>query len=73
MPIKVGDKLPNATIRVMTAEGPNPKTCPIRKHHPASAVERSSSRRQNIPRTGPTENSPRLMRLQASPWVRAST
>ena len=27
MPIKVGDKLPNATFRVMTAEGPNkPKT-----------------------------------------------
>jgi peroxiredoxin len=27
MPIKVGDKLPNSTFRVMTAEGPNkPKT-----------------------------------------------
>ncbi len=26
MPIKVGDKLPNATFRVMTAEGPKPKT-----------------------------------------------
>ena len=27
MPIKVGDKLPNATFRVMTADGPNkPKT-----------------------------------------------
>ncbi len=25
MPIKVGDKLPNATFRVMTAEGPKPK------------------------------------------------
>ena len=26
MPIKVGDRLPNATFRVMTAEGPKPKT-----------------------------------------------
>jgi peroxiredoxin len=26
MPIKVGDKLPNATFRVMTAEGAKPKT-----------------------------------------------
>jgi glutaredoxin/glutathione-dependent peroxiredoxin len=26
MPIKVGDKLPTATFRVMTAEGPKPKT-----------------------------------------------
>src|SRR5690349_7247589 len=26
MPIKVGDKLPNVTLRVMTAEGPQPKT-----------------------------------------------
>jgi Peroxiredoxin len=26
MPIKVGDKLPNATFRMMTAEGPKPKT-----------------------------------------------
>src|SRR5664279_458903 len=26
MPIKVGDKLPNATLRMMTAEGPKPKT-----------------------------------------------
>jgi glutaredoxin/glutathione-dependent peroxiredoxin len=26
MPIKVGDKLPNATFRVMTSEGPKPKT-----------------------------------------------
>jgi peroxiredoxin len=26
MPIKVGDKLPNATFRVMTAEGPKPKS-----------------------------------------------
>ena len=26
MPIKVGDKLPNATFRVMTTEGPKPKT-----------------------------------------------
>jgi len=26
MPIKVGDKLPNVTFRVMTAEGPKPKT-----------------------------------------------
>ena len=26
MPIKVGDKLPNTTFRVMTAEGPKPKT-----------------------------------------------
>ena len=26
MTIKVGDKLPNATFRVMTAEGPKPKT-----------------------------------------------
>jgi glutaredoxin/glutathione-dependent peroxiredoxin len=26
MPIKVGDKLPNATFRVMTVEGPKPKT-----------------------------------------------
>ena len=26
MPIKAGDKLPNATFRVMTAEGPKPKT-----------------------------------------------
>lgn len=26
MPIKVGDKLPNASFRVMTAEGPKPKT-----------------------------------------------
>ena len=26
MAIKVGDKLPNATFRVMTAEGPKPKT-----------------------------------------------
>jgi glutaredoxin/glutathione-dependent peroxiredoxin len=26
MPIKVGDKLPNATFRIMTAEGPKPKT-----------------------------------------------
>ena len=26
MPIKVGDKLPNATFRVMTAEGPKPRT-----------------------------------------------
>jgi peroxiredoxin len=26
MPIKVGDKLPNATFRVMTADGPKPKT-----------------------------------------------
>jgi glutaredoxin/glutathione-dependent peroxiredoxin len=26
MPIKVGDKVPNATFRVMTAEGPKPKT-----------------------------------------------
>ena len=25
MPIKVGDKVPNATFRVMTAEGPKPK------------------------------------------------
>jgi peroxiredoxin len=26
MPIKVGEKLPNATFRMMTAEGPKPKT-----------------------------------------------
>jgi len=26
MPIKVGDKLPNVTFRVMTAEGPKPRT-----------------------------------------------
>ena len=26
MPIKVGDRLPNATFRVMTSEGPRPKT-----------------------------------------------
>jgi glutaredoxin/glutathione-dependent peroxiredoxin len=26
MPIKVGDRLPNATFRVMTSEGPKPKT-----------------------------------------------
>ncbi len=26
MPIKVGDKLPNATFRTMTADGPKPKT-----------------------------------------------
>jgi peroxiredoxin len=26
MPIKVGDKLPNTTFRVMTAEGPKPRT-----------------------------------------------
>ena len=26
MPIKVGDRLPNATFMVMTAEGPKPKT-----------------------------------------------
>jgi len=26
MPIKAGDRLPNATFRVMTAEGPKPKT-----------------------------------------------
>jgi peroxiredoxin len=26
MPIKVGDKLPNVTFRVMTADGPKPKT-----------------------------------------------
>ena len=26
MPIKVGDKLPNATFRIMTADGPKPKT-----------------------------------------------
>ena len=26
MPIKVGDKLPSATFRIMTAEGPKPKT-----------------------------------------------
>jgi glutaredoxin/glutathione-dependent peroxiredoxin len=26
MPIKVGDRLPSATFRVMTAEGPKPKT-----------------------------------------------
>jgi peroxiredoxin len=26
MPIKVGDRLPNATFRVMTGEGPKPKT-----------------------------------------------
>lgn len=26
MPIKVGDKLPSSTFRVMTAEGPKPKT-----------------------------------------------
>jgi peroxiredoxin len=26
MPIKAGDKLPNATFRMMTAEGPKPKT-----------------------------------------------
>jgi peroxiredoxin len=26
MPINVGDKLPNATFRVMTSEGPKPKT-----------------------------------------------
>ena len=26
MPIKVGDKLPSATFRMMTAEGPKPKT-----------------------------------------------
>jgi peroxiredoxin len=26
MPIKVGDQIPNATFRVMTAEGPKPKT-----------------------------------------------
>jgi peroxiredoxin len=26
MPIKIGDKLPNATFRVMTAEGPKPRT-----------------------------------------------
>ena len=26
MPIKIGDKLPNTTFRVMTAEGPKPKT-----------------------------------------------
>ncbi len=26
MPIKVGDKLPTTTFRVMTAEGPKPKT-----------------------------------------------
>lgn len=26
MPIKVGDRLPNVTFRIMTAEGPKPKT-----------------------------------------------
>jgi glutaredoxin/glutathione-dependent peroxiredoxin len=26
MPIKIGDKLPSATFRVMTAEGPKPRT-----------------------------------------------
>ena len=26
MPIKAGEKLPNATFRVMTADGPKPKT-----------------------------------------------
>jgi glutaredoxin/glutathione-dependent peroxiredoxin len=26
MPIQIGDKIPNATFRVMTAEGPKPKT-----------------------------------------------
>lgn len=26
MPIKVGDRLPNSTFRVMTADGPKPKT-----------------------------------------------
>ena len=26
MPIKVGDRVPNATFRVMTGEGPKPKT-----------------------------------------------
>ena len=26
MPIKVGDRLPNATFRVMTPDGPKPKT-----------------------------------------------
>jgi peroxiredoxin len=26
MPIKVGDRLPNSTFRMMTAEGPKPKT-----------------------------------------------
>ena len=26
MPIKVGDRLPNATFRIMTADGPKPKT-----------------------------------------------
>jgi peroxiredoxin len=26
MPIKVGDRLPNATFRMMTSEGPKPKT-----------------------------------------------
>jgi glutaredoxin/glutathione-dependent peroxiredoxin len=26
MPIKVGDRVPNATFRVMTSEGPRPKT-----------------------------------------------
>jgi peroxiredoxin len=26
MPIKVGDKLPNVTFRVMTSEGPKPRT-----------------------------------------------
>src|SRR3974390_196801 len=26
MPIKVGDRLPNATFMVMTADGPKPKT-----------------------------------------------
>ncbi len=26
MPIKVGDRVPNATFRVMTSEGPKPKT-----------------------------------------------
>jgi peroxiredoxin len=26
MPIKIGDRLPNATFRVMTADGPKPKT-----------------------------------------------
>jgi len=26
MPIKVGDRLPNATFRVMTSEGPKPRT-----------------------------------------------
>ena len=26
MAIKVGDKVPNATFRIMTAEGPQPRT-----------------------------------------------